>query len=128
MAEKSGYCADELKEKLNEVVEETDENDRRAFLKTAAKVAGAMAISSVVGALVDDEAVAGETPEEGGEPLKKPPIPVVRNMRMNIANKSNSRQLSFSGRGLGAALQAQGFIPSSVKNLNNVSFDVFLKW
>ncbi|MFC1712264.1 twin-arginine translocation signal domain-containing protein [Candidatus Poribacteria bacterium] len=112
-------------EELEEVIKETDESDRRAFLKTAAQAAGAMAVFSVAGALIGDEAVA----QEEEDPVQaRPATKVVRNMRMNIANKSNSRQLSFSGRGLGEALQAQGFIPSNVKNLNNVSFDVFLKW
>ena len=114
-------------EELEEVVEETDESDRRAFLKTAAKAAGAMALFSVAGSLVDDEAVAQEE-DEGEDDVATRPNPVLRNMRMDIANKSSSRQLSFSGKGLGEALQAQGFIPSSVKNLNNVSIIIYLKW
>ena len=121
MTKKNDHGADEMEEKL-------DESDRRVFLKKAAKAAGAMALFSTTGALVGGEAVANEIPEEGGEPLKKPPIAEVRNMRMNIANKSKSRELSFSGRGLGEAFQAQGLIPASVKNLNNVSIHVIWKW
>ncbi|MFC1712262.1 hypothetical protein ACFL6S_01270 [Candidatus Poribacteria bacterium] len=117
-------------EELEEVTEESDENDRRAFLKTAAKAAGAMAMFSVAGALVDDEAVAQDEPEDGGDALKRPPIPEVRNMKMNIANKSNSREMSFSGRGLGAALQAQGLIPAEIKGaaLNRASIIIHFKW
>ncbi|MFC1712261.1 twin-arginine translocation signal domain-containing protein [Candidatus Poribacteria bacterium] len=43
-------------EELEEVTEEMDESDRRAFLKRAAQAAGAMAVFSVVGALIDDGA------------------------------------------------------------------------
>ncbi|MFC1712263.1 hypothetical protein ACFL6S_01275 [Candidatus Poribacteria bacterium] len=108
-------------EELGEVGKETDESDRRAFLKTAAKAAGAVAMLSVAGALVDDEVTASE-------PFIRPVTPMVRNMRMDIARGSKSKQLSFSGKGLGKALQEQGLIPSDVKNLDKASIEISLKW
>ncbi|MFC1712265.1 hypothetical protein ACFL6S_01285 [Candidatus Poribacteria bacterium] len=100
-------------EELEEVTQEADENDRRVFLKTAAKVAGAVAVSSAMGALIAETAAAGV---------------IVEDMEMNVARNSKGQQLSFSGRGLGKALQAQGLIPSSVKNLNKASIEILFKW
>jgi hypothetical protein len=89
-----------------------------------------MAMFSVAGALIDDEAVAQEDEEGGGDLLKKPPVAQVRNMKMNIANKSKSREISFSGQGLGKALQAQGLIPPEIKGaaLNRASIIIHFKW
>ena len=47
---------------------------------------------------------------------------------MDVANKNDSRQLSFSGKDLGKALQEQGLIPSDVKNLDKASIHIVLKW
>jgi hypothetical protein len=114
-------------EELGEATEEADANDRRDFLKTAAQAAGAMAIFSVAGALIGDEAMA----QDDDEPVQaRPASKTVRNMKMNIVNKSNSRQISFSGQELGKALQAQGLIPSDVSGaaLNRASIIFHFEW
>jgi len=120
-------------EELGEIAEETDENDRRDFLKTAATAAGAMAAFSILGAFMGDEAAAqgGDEADEGneGEDAQMRPVPeMVRNMKLNIATRRDSRELSFSGRGLGEALQAHGLIPPDIVNPSKASVHIFLKW
>ncbi|MFC1716282.1 hypothetical protein ACFL6S_21595 [Candidatus Poribacteria bacterium] len=108
-----------------EVEEDLDGSDRCDFLKTTAKAAGAVAILSAVGKLMEDEAAA----QEEEEMLETRPNPVLlRGLRMNVAKTDKRKQFGLSGKNLGQVLQNEGFIPGNIKNLEKAALHVSVSW
>jgi hypothetical protein len=114
----------EEKEKLDDVSEETDGSDRRDFLKTAGKAAGAVALASAIGTLMRDEAAASE-PFIGQRQRR---MEVVSNLKLNVAKDTSRKQFGLSGPELGQVLKNEGFIPGNVTNLGNAALHVSVSW
>jgi hypothetical protein len=119
------------KEQLENMPEDEDGSDRRDFLKTAAKTAGAVALASAIGALIDGNADA----QDEEEPLQMKPRPDIirsartyRNLRLNVAKDTSRKQFGLSGPELGQVLKNEGFIPSNVANLGNAALHVSVSW
>jgi len=112
-----------MEEKLEKEEVEEEGNDRRDFLKAAAKVAGAVALISAIGNIADD-ADAQDKP-------KPKPDTAIRNLgtaKLELASSANRKQFGLSGLELGKALQSEGFIPGAIKNLEKAALHISVSW
>ena len=132
MDEETGKIS-KTEEELENMPEDEDGSDRRDFLKTAAKTAGAVALASAIGALIDGNADA----QDEEEPMQMKPQPNIilhrdartfSNMRLNVAKDTSRKQFGLSGPELGQVLKNEGFIPSNVTNLGNAALHVSVSW
>ncbi|MFC1716281.1 ubiquinol-cytochrome c reductase iron-sulfur subunit N-terminal domain-containing protein [Candidatus Poribacteria bacterium] len=127
MDEKTDRDAAGMKEKL-ENTEEPDGNDRRDFLKTAAKAAGAVAVMSALGTLMEDEAEAATSARlRPTANLAKTNL-AARNLSLNVAKTEKRKQFGLAGKDLGQVLQNEGFIPGNIKNLEKAALHISVSW
>lgn len=119
-----------MDEKIEKEEVEKEETDRRDFIKTAVKVAGALAAVSAIGNLVDDSEAQVKVQEKtgaaaiGGQAggLK------IQGAEVKFLKTANKKQFGLEGAEIGKILQSEGFIPSAVRDLAKASLHVSVSW
>ena len=119
-----------MEEKIEKEEVEKEETDRRDFLKTAVKVAGALAAVSAIGNLVEDSSAQVKATEKvgtaalGGQGggLK------IAGAEAKFLKTANKKQFGLEGVEIGKVLQAEGFIPGTVRDLGKASLHVSVSW
>lgn len=118
-----------MDEKIEKEEVEKEETDRRDFIKTAVKVAGALAAVSAIGNLVEDSSAQVKVQEKtataiGGQGggLK------IQGAEAKFLKTANKKQFGLEGAEIGKILQSEGFIPGAVRDLSKASLHVSVSW
>lgn len=117
-----------MEEKIEKEEVEKEETDRRDFLKTAVKMAGALAAVSAIGNLVEDSEAQVKVPEKVGAAATLGAGQKIAGAEVKLLKTANKKQFGIEGLEIGKILQAEGFIPNTVRDLGKASLHVSVSW
>lgn len=117
-----------MDEKIEKEEAEKEETDRRDFIKTAVKMAGAIAAVSAIGNLVEDSEAQVKVQEKVGTAATLGASQKIAGAEVNFLKAANKKQFGLKGAELGKILQSEGFIPGSVRDLGKASLHVSVSW
>ncbi len=117
-----------MDEKIEKEEVEKEETDRRDFIKTAVKVAGALAAVSAIGNLVEDSSAQVKQVEKVASTATLGAGQKIAGAEAKFLKTANKKQFGLEGVEIGKILQAEGFIPGTVRDLGKASLHVSVSW